>query len=268
MANVLFCTNQFGEIRQKLLEGAVSTFLPQHILDDCPRAVPPGPEAGFRLEQHPAGEGEGIRLAGDGYVDGPLLHVLLEFHRAERIIRQGKGAFKDDAIAAGLFRGSVQVPQHDQCAAGVPPCRRRSFSVPGRGWPPGSPGGSRGRGGRTPPTPPPGLGDTPIGLCRENISYPQNRGVDQFYPLRGEAVANVLFCTNQFGEIRHGSDESLVFKTSSLNPSDTSPYPKACKGSNPFISAMAWPPRHALHGPLIRGGLTFVQNPSNCLGCV
>ena len=28
---------------------------------------------------------------------------------------------------------------------------------------------------------------------------------------------------------------------------------------------MAWPPSHALQGPLERGGLTFVQNPSNCL---
>ncbi len=28
---------------------------------------------------------------------------------------------------------------------------------------------------------------------------------------------------------------------------------------------MAWPPSHALPGPLERGGLTFVQNPSNCL---
>ena len=27
---------------------------------------------------------------------------------------------------------------------------------------------------------------------------------------------------------------------------------------------MAWPPSHALQGPLERGGLTFVQNPSNC----
>ncbi len=54
------------------------------------------------------------------------------------------------------------------------------------------------------------LGDTPIGLFRENISYPQNRGVDQFYPLRGEAVANVLFCTNQFGEIRQKLLEGAV----------------------------------------------------------
>ncbi len=28
---------------------------------------------------------------------------------------------------------------------------------------------------------------------------------------------------------------------------------------------MAWPPSHALQDPLERGGLTFVQNPSNCL---
>lgn len=54
------------------------------------------------------------------------------------------------------------------------------------------------------------LDRTPIGLFRENISYPQNRGVDQFYPLRGDAVANVSFCTNQFGEIRQKLLEGAV----------------------------------------------------------
>lgn len=54
------------------------------------------------------------------------------------------------------------------------------------------------------------LDGTPIGLFRENISYPRNREVDQFYPLRGEAAANVLFCTNQFGEIRQKLLDGVV----------------------------------------------------------
>jgi len=46
------------------------------------------------------------------------------------------------------------------------------------------------------------LDKVPIGLFRENMSYPQNRIVNQYYPLGNDTTADVRFCTNQFGEIR------------------------------------------------------------------
>ena len=34
-ANIVTCTNQLGDIRQRLLNNTISTFLPKHALDDC-----------------------------------------------------------------------------------------------------------------------------------------------------------------------------------------------------------------------------------------
>ena len=53
-ANIITCTNQLGDIRRRLLDNTISTFLPKHALDNCPDliSIPTTPPVRFSFSAY------------------------------------------------------------------------------------------------------------------------------------------------------------------------------------------------------------------------